>query len=336
MRLHIGILSTASIVPRFIGAVRAAESAAQTAPGDSLMPEGCTVAAIASRSAETAREKARLWNIPAAFGSYEELINSPDIDIIYIAVINSEHYHFAKLSLEAGKHVFCEKPFTLNPVQARELFALARSKGLFLMEMQKTVFLPVVQKIKKRIRDGEFGRITLADFSSSFDSGYNSWFFDASKGGGPLYGNAVYSLQLMQYLLDSQPAEWTGLCTRSGTGVEDQFSIAVRLKNDTLYTNKTSMRSETQHTAYLYGEKGYIEIPEYWKARKAILHYHDQEQAPVVLEEPCSYELMYEVMHAQSCIRQGLTESPVMTEEMTVSTLEVLTDLHRQWNFRQT
>ena len=175
------------------------------------------------QSQERQAKKALLWNVPKALGSYEELIESGEADVIYIAMINSEHYHYAKLALEAGRHVLCEKPFTLEPSQAEELFALARRKGLFLMEMQKVVFLPVVRQIKDLIQKGGFGRITMADFSSSFDAGYNGWFFDGAKGGGPLYGNAGYSLQLMQYLLDCYAAEWTGLCTRSQSGVEDQF-----------------------------------------------------------------------------------------------------------------
>ena len=219
MKLRIGILSTASIVPRLIGAVRAAETLLST---DCF--RGCTISAIASRDLEKARQKARLWNVPEAYGSYEDLINSPKIDIVYIATINSEHYRYAKLALEAGKHVLCEKPFTLDAAQARELFVLAREKGLFLMEMQKTVFLPVIRQIRELIQSGSFGRIIMADFSSSYAPDYNGWFFDAAKGGGPLYGNAGYSLQLMQYLLNCYAAEWTGLCTRSSTGVEDQFS----------------------------------------------------------------------------------------------------------------
>lgn len=127
MKLRIGILSTASIVPRLIGAVRAAE----VYLSDSHSPyEGFTVSSIASRSLKNARQKALLWNVPKAFGSYEELIESGEADVIYIAMINSEHYHYAKLALEAGRHVLCEKPFTLEPSQAEELFALARRKSL--------------------------------------------------------------------------------------------------------------------------------------------------------------------------------------------------------------
>lgn len=326
MKLHIGILSTASIVPRLIGAVRAAETLLSTD-----YSRGCTISAIASRDLEKARQKARLWNVPEAYGSYKDLINSPEIDIVYIATINSEHYRYAKLALEAGKHVLCEKPFTLDAAQARELFALAREKGLFLMEMQKCVFLPVIQRLKELIREGELGRIVMADFSSSFSSSYNSWLFDAEKGGGPLYSNASYSLHLMQYLLDCYAAEWTGLCTPSGTGVETQFSAVLRMEDGTLVTNKTSTLADTLHAGYIYGEKGWVELPDYWKARKTILHYKGKAE-PVILEEPCEYELMYEVLHAEECIRKGLTESPVMTEEMTVRSVEVLTGLHRLWN----
>lgn len=325
MNLRIGILSTASIVPRFIGAVRAADAAlSKKLPSQKTIR--LTVAAIASRDLSKAQEKADLWKIPKAYGSYEELLCSPETDAVYIAAINSEHAHLTRLALQAGKHVFCEKPFALDASKARELFALARQKKLFLMEMQKVVFLPVMQELKRRIQNGELGTIRMADFSSSFDPGYNGWFFDAQKGGGPLYGNAGYSLQLMQYLLDCHPDRYTGLSTQSPSGVEDQFSVVFHMENGTLFTNKTSTAANTVHTGYLYGEKGYAEIPEYWKARKAIVHFPDRED--LVLSYPCDYELMYEILHAADCIRRGLLVSPVMTEEVTVRTIETLSGLH--------
>lgn len=314
--LRIGILSTASIVPRFVNAAGTVE--------------GCVVTAIASRNLEKAAEKARLWRIPQAFGSYEELIASDLVDIVYIATINSEHARYARLALEQGKHVFCEKPFALKPAEVRDLFMLAREKGLFVMEMQKCVFLPVVQELKRRIQAGEFGRITMADFSSSFDAGYNSWMFDASKGGGPLFSNASYSLQLMQYLFDSVVTEQTGLCTRADSPVENQFAAVMRMDNGLIFTNKTSTAADTVQVGYLYGEKGYVELPDYWKARQAILHFKGQK--PIVLDYPCDFELRYELEHALSCIRAGLTESPVMTEEMSVRAIKTLDALHRSWN----
>lgn len=307
-KLRFGILSTSSIAPRFIKGVQATE--------------GCEATGLASRSLEKAQEKAALWNVPKAYGSYEELLGSEEIDVAYVAMINSEHYRYAKMALQQGKHVICEKPFTLSTSESRELFALARKRGLFIMEAQKVLFLPVVQKLKELIQSGSLGAVKMADFSSSFDAGYNTWFYDAQKGGGPLYGNAIYSLQLMEYLFECKVTDWTGLCTKSHTSVENQFSISMLMENGLLFTNKTSTSVATAHTGYLYGEKGYAEIPDYWKARKAILHYPDKE--PVILEYPCEYELMYEVLHAEQCIRNHLTESPVITEDLTVHAIEVL------------
>lgn len=307
-KLRFGILSTSSIAPRFIKGVQAAE--------------GCVVTALASRSLDKAREKALLWDVPKAYGSYEELLSSEEIDVAYVAMINSEHYRYAKLALEQGKHVICEKPFTLKADESEKLFAMAKEKGLFIMEAQKVLFLPVIQKLKDLIWSKALGKIKMADFSSSFDAGYNSWFYDSEKGGGPLYGNAIYSLQLMEYLFDCKVTDWTGLCTKSHTSVENQFSVSMLMENGLLFANKTSTSVATAHVGYLYGEKGYVEIPDYWKARKAILHYPDRE--PVVLEYPCEYELMYEVLHAEQCIRNHLTESPVIPKAMTIHAIEVL------------
>lgn len=166
-KLRFGILSTSSIAPRFIKGIQATA--------------GCEATALASRNQEKARGKAALWDVPKAYGSYEELLDSGEIDVAYVAMINSKHYYYAKMALEQGKHVICEKPFTLNAKESKELFALAREKGLFIMEAQKVLFLPVVQELKELIQSGSLGSIKMADFSSSFDAGYNSWFYDPEK-----------------------------------------------------------------------------------------------------------------------------------------------------------
>ena len=136
-KLRFGILSTSSVAPRFIGGLDACG--------------GGTVQAIASRTIEKASEFAAKYNIPKAYGSYEELVSDPDIDVVYVAMVNSLHYTWVKQSLLAGKNVICEKPFTLDAKEAAELFDLAAEKGLFLVEAQKSVFLPVMNEIRKLI-----------------------------------------------------------------------------------------------------------------------------------------------------------------------------------------
>ena len=151
---NIGILSTSSIAPRFIAAVR---------------EEGSfEIAALSSRSQEKAEEKARAWDVPKAYGTHEALLADEDVDIVYISAVNSAHYRWAKAALIAGKHVICEKPCTTSEAQTRELFALAEEKGLFLMEAQKMLFLPAVLAVKEAISSGKLGAVQMAEFNHSF------------------------------------------------------------------------------------------------------------------------------------------------------------------------
>ena len=123
MNLRYGILSTSSIAPRFIAAVREGKAG--------------EIVAVSSRSLEKAQAKAKEWNIPTAYGSHDELLADENINIVYISTVNSEHYRWAKAALQAGKHVVCEKPCTTTAEQTARLFALAREKKRFFMEAEK-------------------------------------------------------------------------------------------------------------------------------------------------------------------------------------------------------
>lgn len=314
-KFNYGILSTASIVPRFIGALRESKTG--------------EVAAIASRSEEKAKEKAKEWNIPKSYGSYEALLEDPDINVVYVAMINSEHYKYTLKSLEAGKNVICEKPFTLKSGEAAHLFQVAKEKGLFLAEAQKSVFLPVMQDIKSLISQGRLGAIQFADFTSSCSAVYNEWLHKAEAGGGAMAGSASYSLHLAKYLFGKEVTSYAGLCTKGDSEVDEQCVINLSLDNRILFVSKISTNVKAIDRALIFGELGYIEIPEYWKARKAVVHFNTGED--LVLEHPCQYELVYEIEHFHECMQNGLLQSPVMSEEMTVSTLEILDGIREAW-----
>ena len=311
-----GILSTASIVPRFIAALR------ESGTGE--------VTAIASRSLKKAKEKAKEWNIPKSYGSYEALLEDPDVNVVYVAMINSEHYKYALKSLEAGKHVICEKPFTLKKEDAEHLFQVAKEKQLFLAEAQKSVFLPVMQDLKKLIAEGTLGAIQFVDFTSSCSAVYNEWLHKVEAGGGAMAGSASYSIHLAKYLFDKPITSYSGLCTRGDSEVDEQCVISLALDNRIMFVSKISTNVKAIDRALIFGELGYVEIPEYWKARKAVVHLNTGEE--IVLEHPCQYELIYEIRHFCDCMKKGLLQSPVMNEDMTVDTLEILDGIRKSWD----
>ena len=312
--LKFGILSTSSIAPRFIAALREAEVG--------------SIVALSSRTLEKAREKAALWEIPTAYGSHQELLEDPNVNIVYISTVNTQHYPWAKAALEHGKHVICEKPCTTSAAHPKALFALARERGLFFMEAQKMLFLPAILEAKRRIDAGDLGTIHAAGLSHSFSATYNNWMFDAAAGGGPLLSSGIYAVHLLTWLL-SPIAGIRGFRTAGENGVEQQYVLSGSLKDGTLFTIQNSTISLMDNTARIYGTKGWIEIPEYWKARKVIFHFPGKE--PETVEFPCRHELIYEIRHIAHCIETGLLTSPVVTEDLSVSGIAILEEVNRNW-----
>lgn len=306
MELRYGILSTSSIAPRFIAAVRQANAG--------------EVIALSSRSLTKAQQKADLWQISTAYGSHEELLQDERINIVYISCVNAAHYRWAKAALEHGKHVVCEKPCTTTAAQTQELFALAREKRLFLMEAEKMLFLPALESLRNHIAAGDLGEITMVQLSHSFPATYNDWMFDPASGG-PLYSSGIYAVQLMQWLFGPlNPIKGIGNFLENG--VAWQYILSGSTQSGVLFSAKNSTRGILDNTAKIFGTKGWAELSEYWKSRKLILHLSGQESQ---LEEyPCTHELTYEAKHIQSCLVQGLLTSPVVTENISVSGIAAL------------
>lgn len=314
MQLRYGILSTSSIAPRFIAAVRQAKAG--------------EIAAVSSRRPEKAREKAKQWDIPVAYGSHEELLADETVNVVYISTVNSEHYRWAKAALLLGKHVVCEKPCTTTAEQTEELYELAGEKGLFFMEAQKMLFLPAILEAKRRIDRGELGKVHMMQMTHSFPGSYNGWMFDLSLGGGTLLSSGIYAVQLILWLL-GDIVQISGIKTSAKGGAECQYTLTGQTESGVQFTCKNSTLAILDNTARIYCEKGWLELPEYWKARRVIIHIAGKE--PQTLEFPCEHELVYEAEHIRDCISRGLTNSPVVTKELSVKGITVLEQVMKNW-----
>ncbi len=311
MELCYGILSTSSIAPRFIAAVR------ESGKGQ--------IVALSSRSLEKAQEKARQWDIPTAYGSHHALLQDESINIVYISNVNTAHYPWAKAALLAGKHVICEKPCTTSYEQTKELYALAKQQGLFFMEAQKMLFLPAVLAAKQRLC--ELGTITMVDISHSFPATYNGWMFDKDSGGGPLLSSGIYAMQLLLWLF-GDIAHIRGAASKLDTGVEWQYILTGETETGVLFCAKNSTRTALDNTCRIFGERGYIELPNYWKAQKVTFHIDGKTETQ---EFPCQYELMYEATHIAECLDKGLQTSPVITEALSLKGIRAIEQVKSSW-----
>lgn len=318
--IRYGILSTASIIDRYIAGIRASK-------------EGY-VQAIASRTVEKAKEAAERLNIDTYYGSYEELYKDENVDIIYIPTVNGFHYRDCKNALLHNKHVVMEKPFVLKKQQAKELFELAKEKNCFLMEAQKIVFLPVTLKVKDLINNGLIGDIKYIELKAGFPHrfDYDHWMYDLSMGGGSLYGSATYTIEYLQYIFNNPSITIEGSYLPCPTGSDEICNFQLKLNNKILVSSTIAMNVGLKNEAVFYGDKGYIIVDHYWKSRRFEVYLN--EGTHQCYEYPVDSEFVYEVEHINECLKNNLISSPIMTMNKTVETVELVESLYKKWGLR--
>ena len=172
------------------------------------------------------------------------------------------------------------------------------------------------------------GRIHMIEMSHSFSPTYNDWVFNEALGGGPLLSSGIYAVQLILWLF-GDIVTIHGEKNSTPSGVERQYILTGRTDSGVLFICKNSTLVKLDSTARIYGEKGYVEIPQYWKARKATFHITGQE--PQTVEFPCTHELSYEAAHIADCMEKGLLVSPVVTEELSVKGIAALSAVKANW-----
>lgn len=309
--LRYGIISASSIVERFMqGAIN----------------NGDTVTAIAARDIERARQKGEKFGVKHIFSSYDDVYDCDEVDIVYIANINHLHYAEAKKALQKGKHVLLEKPFVLSSWEVTDLFSLAREKNLFLMEAQKSVFLPATLKARELIEEGAIGKVRFIELASSYKVDKIPWMKENRYGGGTLFGNSIYCVEYLNFFLRTTLKDAKVMSTYFDEGACENTLISFRHK-DLLAFSRISSSILCPDGAKFLGSKGYIEIKDYWKARKLFIHYNDPTKEDETLEFPVESEFVYEAAHVRECIERGWTQSPVMSESATYGAIKLIETL---------
>jgi predicted dehydrogenase len=172
----------------------------------------CDVVAIASGNTEQGKAVAGRLNIPVVYGSYEELLNDPQIDAVYIPLPNHLHVEWAIKSLQAGKHVLCEKPIGLSVAEAKQLLHVAQQKpGLKIMEAFMYRFHPQWQQAKKMVNDGKIGELkTIQSFFSYYNVDPNNIRNQKEAGGGGMMDIGCYCVSISRFIFGKEPVSVSG------------------------------------------------------------------------------------------------------------------------------
>lgn len=317
-----GILSTGGIARQF-------------AEGLSLLPDAKLVA-VGSRNQAAADEFGDLFNVPKRYPTYEALVNDPDIDVIYIGTPHIFHRDNMRLCLEAGKHVLCEKAFTINAAEAEEAINLAREKGLFLMEAMWTRFLPAVIKVRELLAEGVIGDVRLfqADFGFNLDFDASHRAYNPELGGGALLDVGIYPISFASMVFGTQPAEISSYAYLGQTGVDEVSAGTFRYPNGALAQFSGAVSIETTREAIIFGTKGHIRVHNpFWFPDTLTLTLRGQ--APQVIDVPKQGNgYSYEADEVAKCIRAGQLESAIMPLDETLAIMRTLDSLRAQWGLK--
>lgn len=237
--------------------------------------DGGDLVAVASRSMDRAKEFADQYKIEHAFGSYGDLIDSKEVDALYIATPHNHHFQNSRDALERGKAVLCEKPVTVNQQECESLMAIAHASGTYLMEGMWTYFLPAIKKAKQWIAEGRIGEIIHFKSDFGFRATFNPQgrLFNPDLAGGALLDIGIYPLAAAWYYLEKDPTNLSLKAKKAPTGVDDHLVMQMEY-GDVTAELTASLRCHLPNWTYIVGDEGYIAIPNVWQTRECF-HYEN-------------------------------------------------------------
>ena len=227
------------------------------------------VAAVASRSADKARSFGARFGVAPdrCFGGYAELLADRSLDAVYVALPNHEHHGWSKRALAAGKHVLCEKPFTLNVAAAEDLFATADAAGLRIMEAFMYRCHPLTPAVVDAVRGGAIGRLRMIRASFCYRTARidGNVRFDPTIGGGGLQDIGSYCVNFARLMAGEEPSEVHAVGHHHATGVDDVAAAVLNFPSGVSAALTFGMSVQLDNTAHLGGTDGWIQVPVPWK-----------------------------------------------------------------------
>ena len=292
---------------------------------------GSKAYAVASRTAEKAAAFASEYGFERSYGSYRELAEDEKVDIVYIATPMSSHYKDARLCLEHGKKVLCEKSVGINLEQTRELCDLARSKGLFFMEAMWMKCRPSYLKAMEWIKNGCIGRVEYikADFCNFVPYDENDRLFRADCGGGALLDLAVYPLTMAADVLGTPKEIISHAHMRHGVDMSNTITL---LYDNACAAINSGFEIQNRNNAMIMGEKGYIAFGDWFFCSDEVTLYDEkgvEVEKCLIPHEINGYE--YEIRECERCAAQNLSESPLIPHSSTLNVMKIMDECRRQW-----
>lgn len=315
-----GIIGCGLIAPRFFHALE------QTGEGRAV--------AAASRSKHRAKHFQKTTGVERTYASYEAMLENERLDAVYVATTHNFHADNARLCLEYGLPVLVEKPFAQNARQAEETIALARKKGLFLMEAMWTRFNPATIKLRAMLADGVIGDVR--HLKAGFCIRMNPlglkmmpWnrMYSPKLAGGALLDIGVYPIAYARMVFGQPPATITSSARMAWTGVDKTSRYTFDYANGSRAELVASFVQQRSRDAVITGTKGSIRVPDFHCADHFTINRAGRPPENIACTAS-GFE--YEIREVHRCLRKGLAESPEMPLDETLETMQTMDAIRAQ------
>jgi len=312
------------------GILGAARIANKFADGLTVLPNAERYA-IAARSQERAEAFKEKHGFAKAFGSYEEMLADPELDIVYIATTNNLHFEHTMMCLEAGKAVLCEKPFASNLSQVEQMVNKAREKNVFLMEALWSRFIPSMVQLKEQVGNGAIGHPLLLQCNFGFISPFDPYnrIYDPDLGGGSIPDIGIYPVFVAMFLF-GKPESMDVMSVPAPTGTDWTSSILLKHKKKEISMLTSSFEMILDNEARVYGDGGYLKLHSMFQMPTRLsLHTNDGRDTDVPVNL-IGNGYNYEAAEVMDCLDKGWIESPGLPHEFSIELMQVLDEISRK------
>jgi len=286
---------------------------------------------VASRNIDKAKDFSKTYNTQQSYGSYQELLDDPLIDVVYIATPHIFHCELTLNALDAGKAVLCEKPLGMNKTEVARMIAKAKEKNLFLMEALWTRFIPATERMLALLNDGLIGDLksVRADFGFIADYDPELRLFKKSLGGGALLDIGIYPI-FISLLTLGIPNEIKATATQFPTEVDSSCLMLFNYTDDQTAILDANLMADTPLECWLHGDKGSLKMSNPFHHTEEISYYKDRNLVEKYSIEYTGLGYYHEIVEVVNCLQAGKTESDKMPLSFSLELIDLLDKVRKK------
>lgn len=292
--------------------------------------------AAASRNLETAKAFAESEGYEVAYGSYEEMVRDPKVDLVYVASPHSHHAQHMLLCLEHGKAVLCEKSFTANARQAKEVLAIAKEKHILVAEAIWTRYMPSRKIIADILSSGVLGEIRLLTANLHYDIIGIPRIHEPALAGGALLDVGVYPLNFASMFFGNDFVRMDSIVKMMDTGVDEQETFSLFYADGRVANLSAGTTCRSDRTCMISGRDGYLTVDNVNNPQKITLYLTKEDHA-IAHDVPVPPQLTgyeYQVRACMKALAEGAIECPEMPHSESIRIMEICDELRAQWGLR--